>query len=93
VLGASPDSVKDQAKFKQKEDLPFILLSDEDHKIAESYGVWKEKTMFGKTFWGNERTTFLIDPEGKIAKVFPNVKPDEHSELVLTALASLQSAG
>lgn len=93
MLGASPDSVKDQAKFKQKEDLPFILLSDEDHKIAESYGVWKEKTMFGKTFWGNERTTFLIDPEGKIAKVFPNVKPEKHSELVLTALAALQSAG
>lgn len=90
-MGASPDSVERQAKFKAKHDLPFILLADEDHQIAERYGVWKEKKMFGKKFMGNERTTFLIDPQGNIAKIFPKVSPKEHSRQVLDALAMLQA--
>jgi len=93
VLGVSPDSVEDQAKFKEKENLPFTLIADEDHQIAETYGVWKEKKMFGKTFMGVERTTFLIDPQGKIAQIFPSVDPKTHSQQVLTALAELQSGG
>lgn len=90
VIGVSPDSVKQQAKFRQKYDLPFILLADVDHQLAELYGVWNEHSLFGKKFWGNDRTTFLIDPAGKVARIFPNVKPAEHSGQVLAALAELQ---
>ena len=89
VIGVSPDSVKRQAKFKQKENLPFILLADENHEVAEKYGVWIEKSMYGKKFWGNERTTFLISPDGKIEKIFRKVKPQSHSEQVLSALAAI----
>jgi len=89
VIGVSPDSVARQAKFKQKHNLPFILLADEDHQIAEAYQIWKEKKMFGKAYWGNERSTYLIDPQGQIARVFPKVKPKEHSGQVLAALAEL----
>lgn len=89
VMGVSPDPVERQAKFKAKENLPFILLSDENHEVAEKYGVWVEKKMYGKTYWGNERTTFIISPEGKIEKIFPKVKPATHSEQVLAALAEL----
>ncbi len=89
VIGVSPDSVKRQAKFKQKEGLPFILLADEDHQIAELYQVWQQKKLFGKTYWGNERSTCLINPQGRIARVFPKVKPKEHSRRVLEALAEL----
>jgi peroxiredoxin Q/BCP len=92
VLGASPDTVKDQAKFKEKENLPFTLLADEDHQLAEAYEVWVEKKMFGKTFMGVDRTTFVIDPAGKIAKIFPKVSPKEHSEQVLAALEALQGS-
>ena len=87
VLGASPDSVKRQTKFKEKEGLPFILLADEEHVVAEQYGVWIEKSMYGKKYWGVDRTTFLIDPQGKINRIFPKVKPQPHSEQVLAALA------
>lgn len=78
VLGVSPDSPKSHRKFKDKYSLPFMLLADVDHEVAEKYGVWKEKSMYGRKYWGNERTTFVIDEEGRIAKVLPNVKPAEH---------------
>lgn len=89
MLGVSPDSVKRQAKFKEKEGLPFILLADEEHQVAEQYGVWVEKSLYGKKFWGNERTTFIINPEGVIEQIFRKVKPQTHSEQVLAALAQL----
>ena len=87
VVGVSPDSVKDQAKFKAKEKLPFMLLADENHEVAEKYGVWVEKSNYGKKYWGVERTTFLIDADGVIEKIFRKVKPETHSEQVLSALA------
>ncbi len=86
VIGVSPDSVKDQAKFKAKEKLPYLLLADEKHEVAETYGVWVEKSMYGKKYWGVERTTFLIDANGLIEKIFRKVKPETHSEQVLAAL-------
>jgi peroxiredoxin Q/BCP len=88
-MGASPDSVESQAKFKAKENLPFILLADENHEVAEKYGVWVEKSMYGKKFWGIERTTFLIGPDGAIERIFHKVNPQTHSEQVLTALAEI----
>ncbi len=86
VLGVSPDPVKPIAKFAEKFDLGFRLLSDEDHSVAEAYGVWVEKSMYGRTYMGNERTTFLIDAGGKITHIFRKVKPAEHDEQVLAAL-------
>jgi peroxiredoxin Q/BCP len=86
VYGISPDSVESHVKFREKFGLPFPLLADTEHAVAEAYGVWKEKSMFGRKFWGNERTTFIIDEQGKIARVFPRVKPAEHADLVLEAL-------
>jgi peroxiredoxin Q/BCP len=86
VLGISPDPVKKVKKFHEKYDLDFALLADEDHAVAESYGVWAEKSMYGKTYKGNERTTFIIDPDGKVAEVLRKVKPAEHDALVLAAL-------
>lgn len=86
VLGVSPDTVKDEAKFKAKENLPYPLLADENHEVAEMYGVWVEKSMYGKKFWGVERTTFLIGADGVITRIFRKVKPETHSEQVLTAL-------
>jgi thioredoxin-dependent peroxiredoxin len=88
VLGVSPDSVADLRSFADKYGLPFTLLSDAGGEVAARYGVWIEKSRGGRTYWGNERTTFLIDPEGVVARVFPRVKPDEHDDLVLGALAS-----
>ncbi len=75
-----------QARFKTAENLPFTLLADPEHQIAEQYGVWVEKSMYGKKFWGIERSTFLIDAEGKIEKVFRKVTPKTHSQQVLAAL-------
>lgn len=92
VLGVSPDPVKKIAKFDQKYDLGFPLLADEDHSVADAYGVWVEKSMYGRTYMGNERTTFVIDEDGTIRNVFRKVKPAEHDNLVLTALAVDQSA-
>lgn len=89
VIGVSPDSVARQAQFKAKEDLPFTLLSDEDHEVAEQYGVWVEKSLYGKKFWGVERSTFLIDPTGHLERIFRKVKPKKHSEQVLSALAAV----
>jgi peroxiredoxin Q/BCP len=86
VLGVSPDPVKPIAKFVDKFDLGFPLLSDEDHAVAELYGVWVEKSMYGRTYMGNERTTFVIGPDGVITHVFRKVKPAEHDAKVLAAL-------
>jgi thioredoxin-dependent peroxiredoxin len=86
VLGVSPDPVKPIAKFVEKEQLNFTLLSDSDHKVADAYGVWVEKSLYGRTYWGNERTTFVIDADGKISHIFRKVKPAEHDDLVLAAL-------
>ncbi len=86
IVGVSPDTVKAQAKFKTKFGLPFILLADADKKIAEAYGVMKEKNMYGKKVIGVARTTFVIGPEGKIEKIFDKVKPEGHAEEVLSAI-------
>jgi thioredoxin-dependent peroxiredoxin len=86
VLGISPDTVAKVKKFHEKHNLNFPLLADEDHTVAESYGVWVTKSMYGRTYLGNERTTFIIDPAGKIAEVLRKVKPAEHDKLVLEAL-------
>jgi len=88
VLGVSPDSVKAVEKFDQKYGLAFPLLADEDHSVAEAYGVWVKKSRYGREYMGNERTTFVISPEGVISEVFRHVKPAEHDKLVLGALAS-----
>ena len=85
VLGISRDTVKDQKKFKDKYDLPFTLLADEERQAAEAYGVWKEKNMYGKKVMGVARTTFVIE-NGKIVKIFNNVKPEGHAEEVLATL-------
>jgi peroxiredoxin Q/BCP len=87
IVGISPDPEKAQARFKDKFDLPFALLADTDHKAAEAYGVWKEKSMYGKKYMGIERTTFVIDPEGKVKKIFPKVRVEGHAEEVLAAIA------
>jgi thioredoxin-dependent peroxiredoxin len=87
VLGISPDPVAKVKKFHEKQALNFALLADEGHHVADEYGVWAEKSMYGKTYFGNERTTFVIGPDGKVATVLRKVKPAEHDELVLAALA------
>jgi thioredoxin-dependent peroxiredoxin len=89
VLGVSPDAVKAVKNFDEKYELGFTLLADEDHAVAERYGTWAEKSMYGKKYWGVQRATFIIDPDGKIAKVFPKVSPKTHDDVVLEALASL----
>jgi len=89
VLGISPDPVKKVKKFHEKYDLDFALLADEGHAVADSYGVWAEKSMYGKKYFGNERTTFVIAPDGKVAEVLRKVKPAEHDALVLAALGQL----
>ena len=89
VLGVSPDTVEDVKKFAGKFDLDFTLLADADHAVAEAYGAWGERSMYGKKYMGVQRSTFLIDPEGKIAKVFPKVSPKTHDDVVLAALAEL----
>jgi thioredoxin-dependent peroxiredoxin len=86
VLGISPDPVAKVKKFHDKEGLNFALLADEGHHVADAYGVWAEKSMYGKAYKGNERTTFIIDSDGKVAEVLRKVKPAEHDGLVLGAL-------
>jgi peroxiredoxin Q/BCP len=86
ILGISPDSPESHAKFVKKFDLPFTLLADDDKKVCEAYGVWKEKSMYGKKYMGVERTTFVIDAEGIVRRVFPKVKVDGHSSAVLDAI-------
>lgn len=86
ILGVSPDSTKSHASFKKKFQLPFPLLADEEHKVCDAYGVWGLKKFMGREYMGVMRTTFVISPNGKISKVFENVKPAGHSEEVLKAV-------
>jgi len=86
ILGVSPDSVKSHKKFSEKYKLKFDLLSDDEKKVVEKYGVWKEKSMYGRKYMGVERTTFIIDENGKIEKIFNKVKVDGHNKEVLEAL-------
>ena len=88
ILGVSPDTPKKHQKFKQKYDLPFTLLADDDHKVCEMYGVWGRKKFMGREYDGVLRTTFLIGADGTMLRVFENVKPDKHSAEVLEALKS-----
>jgi peroxiredoxin Q/BCP len=92
VIGVSPDTVAAQKKFAEKYDLDFTLLADEDHSVAELYGVWGDKKMYGKTYMGVRRSTFLIDPEGVVAHVIPKASPKTHDEVVLEALRDLAEA-
>jgi thioredoxin-dependent peroxiredoxin len=89
VVGISPDTVSAIKKFADKQSLDFTLLADEDHAVADAYGTWVEKSMYGKKYWGVQRSTFIIDPEGKIARVFEKVSPKTHDDVVLKALAEL----
>src|SRR6186997_1410273 len=86
VLGVSPDSPKKHVKFREKYHLPFSLLSDEEHDVAEQYGTWVEKSMYGRKYMGMERSTFVIDADGNVAKIMRKVKPAEHADDVLAAL-------
>ncbi len=88
ILGVSPDTPKSHMKFKEKYDLPFPLLADEDHQVCLAYGAWGPKKMMGRDYEGVLRTTYLIGPDGKIVKVFENVRPAEHSSEVLEILQS-----
>jgi thioredoxin-dependent peroxiredoxin len=89
VIGVSPDEVGAVKKFAEKYELDFTLLADADHAVADAYGTWVEKSMYGKKYMGVQRATFLIDAEGKIVKVFPKVSPKTHDEVVLAALAAI----
>jgi len=92
VIGVSPDQVEAVAKFAGKFDLDFTLLADADHAVADTYGTWVEKSMYGKKYMGVQRATFIIGPDRKIAKVFPKVSPKKHDDLVLEALSDLDAA-
>jgi len=87
IVGVSPDTVKSHQRFKAKYDLPFTLVADADHAIADSYGVWGEKQMFGRKYMGVVRTTFVVGPDGRITKIFRNVKPEGHAEEVAHVVA------
>ncbi|HTA15203.1 MAG TPA: thioredoxin-dependent thiol peroxidase [Solirubrobacteraceae bacterium] len=86
VLGVSPDPVAKVKRFHDKQALNFKLLADEDHAVADRYGVWVQKSMYGRTYFGAERTTFVIDPAGAVSEILRKVKPTEHDKLVLAAL-------
>jgi thioredoxin-dependent peroxiredoxin len=86
VLGVSPDDVASHRSFAQKFGLPFTLLSDPDHEVAEAYGVWKEKTMYGRRSWGIERSTFVLGEDGRIEGLFRRVRPEEHVDRVLEVM-------
>ncbi len=92
VLGVSPDPVAKLKKFADKHGLDFPLLADADHAVATKYGVWVEKSMYGKTYWGVQRSTFVIDADGTVRHVIPKVKPATHDEQVLAALGDLSAA-
>ena len=89
VLGISPDPVAKVATFADKHSLGFTLLADADHSVAEAFGVWGKKSLYGKRFWGVQRATFVIGPDGRVARVFPKVSPKTHDDVVLAALAEL----
>ena len=91
VIGVSPDPVKAVKKFHDKQSLGFTLLADEDHAVAERYGVWVEKSMYGRTYWGAQRATFLIDEQGVVRHVIPKASPKTHDDEVLAALAELKT--
>ena len=86
IVGCSPDKPEAQAKFADKYGLPYTFVPDPEHAVAEAYGVWKEKKNYGRAYMGIERTTFVIDPAGKIAKIFPKVKVDGHVDKVLESI-------
>jgi thioredoxin-dependent peroxiredoxin len=88
VLGVSPDDERSHVEFKEKYDLPFTLLADEGHHVADTYGVWAEKNYAGRTYWGVERSTFVIDEDGNVKRVMHKVKPDTHADQVLETLRS-----
>jgi peroxiredoxin Q/BCP len=88
VFGVSPDSVKSHQRFRAKYDLPYRLLADEGHAMAEAYGVWVEKSFAGKTYMGVERSSFIVGPDGRVEHVLERVKPAEHVDLVMEALAA-----
>ena len=88
IFGVSPDSVRSHAKFRAKYELPYRLLSDDGHRLAEAYGVWIEKKFMGRAYMGNERTTFVVGADGRIEAVLPQVKPDAHVEQLLEAIAA-----
>jgi peroxiredoxin Q/BCP len=88
LFGVSPDSVKSHAKFREKFGLPYRLISDEGHRLAEAYGVWIEKSNYGRTYYGNERSTFVIGSDGRIEHVLAQVKPAEHVDQLIAALAA-----
>jgi thioredoxin-dependent peroxiredoxin len=92
VLGVSPDTVAAVKRFHDKQSLGFTLLADEDHAVAERYGVWAEKSMYGRTSFGNLRTTFILDEAGVVRHVIPKVSPKTHDDVVLAALAELPAA-
>jgi len=91
VLGVSKDSLESHVRFREKHDLPFTLLSDQDHKMMEKYNAWGEKKFMGKTYQGIHRISYLIDPKGKIAKTYPKVKPPIHAEEVLSDIKELKN--
>lgn len=91
VLGVSPDDVKAIKKFDDDNGFGFTLLADKDHKVAEMYGTWVEKSMYGNKYMGVERSTFIIGPDGKIARVFPKVQPKKHDDVVLKALVEINT--
>lgn len=88
IFGVSPDSVASHVKFREKFALPYRLLSDEGHQVAEAFGVWIEKSFAGRTYFGNERTTFVVGADGRIEHVLPQVKPDAHVDQLIKALAA-----
>ena len=88
LFGVSPDSVKSHARFREKHALPYRLLADDGHRLAEAYGVWVEKSFAGRTYYGNERSTFVIGPDGRIEHVLARVKPAEHVDQLVKALAA-----
>ena len=92
VLGVSPDPVKAVKKFHDKQSLGFTLLADEDHAVTEQYGVWVQKSMYGRTYWGAQRATFIIDDEGVVRHVIPKASPKTHDDEVLAALGTLSAA-
>ena len=92
VLGVSPDKVAALRKFADKFGLPFTLLADPEHAVAESYGVWVEKSNYGRTYWGNSRTTFIIDSDGVVRHVIPKVTPKTHDDEVLKVLGEMAAA-
>ena len=92
ILGVSPDEPRKLRRFADKYGLDFTLLADTEHAVADAYGAWVEKSMYGKRYWGNQRATFVIDPDGRIATVLPKVSPKTHDDEVLAALEELAAA-